>query len=267
MMGRLRHLPRGGAAPRADELLDQFDLGEAADRGSRPTPAACGAGSTWRRAWSPSRRCCSSTSRPPVWTRAAGARCGMPSPRWPAGDTVLLTTQYLEEADQLADRIAVIDDGRVVAEGTAGELKSRIGTETLVLGFDSMSSPHRAAALLAGAGRGNRRWRDALTVRIPTDGTAGAVLRTLTALSAAGLPASSGRHARPHPRTRSSCTSPRPPPPRPPHPGEDSLMSTATLTHPVPAPGSRTSGAGRWPTAGSSSAGRSSTACAASTRW
>ena len=43
------------------------------------------------------------------------------------GTTILLTTQYLDEADQLADRIAVIDKGRIVAEGTAGELKSRVG--------------------------------------------------------------------------------------------------------------------------------------------
>ena len=48
-----------------------------------------------------------------------------------AGTTVLLTTQYLEEADRLADRIAMIDGGRVVAEGTAGELKASVGAATL----------------------------------------------------------------------------------------------------------------------------------------
>ena len=47
------------------------------------------------------------------------------------GTTVLLTTQYLEEADQLADNIAVIDPGRVIAEGTANELKSRVGSERM----------------------------------------------------------------------------------------------------------------------------------------
>ena len=51
------------------------------------------------------------------------------------GTTILLTTQYLDEADQLADRIAVIDKGRIVAEGTAGELKSQVGSERLTLTF------------------------------------------------------------------------------------------------------------------------------------
>ena len=87
----------------------------------RPTPAACGAGSTWRPAWSAARRCSSSTSRPPGSTRAAATRCGTWCAGWsPTGSTVLLTTQYLEEADQLADEIAVVDHGRVIAQGTPG---------------------------------------------------------------------------------------------------------------------------------------------------
>ena len=57
------------------------------------------------------------------------------------GTTVLLTTQYLEEADRLADRIAVIDHGRVVAEGTAEELKARVGGETLELFFADPERP------------------------------------------------------------------------------------------------------------------------------
>ena len=119
MVGRLYHLGRRRARARAGELLERFDL----DRrrrpaGRRPTPAACAAGSTSPARWSPGRRCCSSTSRPPGSTRAAA-----PS-MWEfiadlvaGGTTLLLTTQYLEEADRLADRIVVIDHGKVIARG------------------------------------------------------------------------------------------------------------------------------------------------------
>ena len=88
---------------------------------SRTTPAACAGGSTSPRASSSRPSCSSSTSRPPGSTRAAATRSGTSSARWsPRARRVLLTTQYLDEADQLADRIAVIDHGRVIAEGTPG---------------------------------------------------------------------------------------------------------------------------------------------------
>ena len=87
----------------------------------RPTRAACAAGSTWPPAWSAGRGCCSWTSRPPASTRAARSEL-WEVVRGLIGDgvTVLLTTQYLEEADQLADDIVVIDHGRVIADGTPG---------------------------------------------------------------------------------------------------------------------------------------------------
>ena len=111
--------PQGASRERARELLERFDLDDAGrPAGRRPTPAACGAGSTSPARWSPSRRCCSSTSRPPGSTRAAA-----PS-MWDVirelvagGTTLLLTTQYLEEADRLADDIVVIDHGRVDRPG------------------------------------------------------------------------------------------------------------------------------------------------------
>ena len=62
------------------------------------------------------------------------------------GTTILLTTQYLEEADRLADRIAVIDDGLVIAEGTAGELKDRLGEDVVDLPWSTERVPHRRGA-------------------------------------------------------------------------------------------------------------------------
>ena len=73
------------------------------------------------------------------------------------GTTLLLTTQYLEEADQLADRIAVIDLGRVIAEGTSDELKAKIGGEVLELQLERLEDVAAAMVALAGVGTGEPR--------------------------------------------------------------------------------------------------------------
>jgi ABC-2 type transport system ATP-binding protein len=132
MMARLRHLHRPAARRRVAELLEQLDLVEAAGR-----RVATYSGGMRRRL----DLAMSQVTTPPVvfldepttgldprsrrdvWDAVAGLT--------DAGTTVLLTTQYLEEADRLADRIAMIDGGRVVAEGTAGELKASVGAATL----------------------------------------------------------------------------------------------------------------------------------------
>jgi ABC-2 type transport system ATP-binding protein len=128
MFGRLFHLSRADAASRADELLDRFDL---ADAGSRL--AKTYSGGMRRRLDIAS----SLIAAPlvlfldePTTGLDPRSRLGM----WDVirdlvrdGTTILLTTQYLEEADALADSIAVIDAGRVIAQGTAAELKDQVG--------------------------------------------------------------------------------------------------------------------------------------------
>jgi ABC-2 type transport system ATP-binding protein len=90
------------------------------------------------------------------------------------GVTIFLTTQYLEEADQLADRIAVLDQGRLVAEGTAGELKRRLPGTHVRLRFAAVERLDAAARLFDGSTSD----ADALTLRVPSDGGT-ASLRTL----------------------------------------------------------------------------------------
>ena len=70
------------------------------------------------------------------------------------GTTLLLTTQYLEEADELADEIAVVDHGRIIARGTADELKSQVGGERIEVVVHDRALLARAAALLAPDGAG-----------------------------------------------------------------------------------------------------------------
>ncbi|MFI9507466.1 ATP-binding cassette domain-containing protein [Nocardia sp. NPDC052566] len=82
------------------------------------------------------------------------------------GVTIFLTTQYLEEADQLADRIAVLDQGRIVAEGTAADLKRQIPGSHIRLRFDHVADLAAAAEVVPGGTRDD----EALTLRVPGDG-------------------------------------------------------------------------------------------------
>jgi len=89
------------------------------------------------------------------------------------GTTLLLTTQYLEEADQLADRIAVIDHGTVIAQGTGNELKDRVGGQILEVELSTAAQRDEAQSVLAGVGCGDPQpgeRLDQLTLPAPRDG-------------------------------------------------------------------------------------------------
>ena len=103
------------------------------------------------------------------------------------GTTLLLTTQYLEEADRLADRLAVIDHGKLIAEGTSRELKSSVGSNTLHLRLDDAARLGEAERILRdvlGEGVHNGTDNDTLTARV--DGN-GRVPEALSALATAGV--------------------------------------------------------------------------------
>ncbi|MBY8877409.1 ATP-binding cassette domain-containing protein [Actinacidiphila acidipaludis] len=132
LIGKLHRLGRNGAKARAAELLDRFELTDAADREvktysggmrRRLDLAACLLGEPQVLFLDEPTTGLDLTSRMTLWQTVREQVA--------AGVTVLLTTQYLEEADHLADRIAVIDKGTVIAEGSPDELKTKVGGERL----------------------------------------------------------------------------------------------------------------------------------------
>jgi ABC-2 type transport system ATP-binding protein len=149
MVGRLYHLPKGEPRARSAELLERFDLSDAADRLVRTY-----SGGMRRRL----DLAAALVARPPVLfldepTTGLDPRSRLGlwetiEARVARGTTVLLTTQYLDEADRLADRIAVIDRGRVIAQGSSDQLKDQIGGEWLDVTLESRTEAEAAIAAL-----------------------------------------------------------------------------------------------------------------------
>jgi ABC-2 type transport system ATP-binding protein len=189
LVGRLYHLGKDASRLRARELLDQFDLADAADR-----PAKTYSGGMRRRLDLAG----ALVARPPVLfldEPTTGLDPRSRTEMWALltglvaeGTTLLLTTQYLEEADLLADNIIVIDKGRKIAEGTADQLKAQVGGERIEITVTESARTDEAARLLAPLGSGpptvNQERR---TLRLPVTGGASALTQSLRTLDEAGI--------------------------------------------------------------------------------
>ncbi|MFD8572354.1 ATP-binding cassette domain-containing protein [Streptomyces sp. NPDC059639] len=189
LVARLHGMSRRTARDRVVDLLDRFTLTEAADR-----PSGGFSGGMRRRLDLAG----ALTTRPAVVFLDEPTTGLDPRGRadtWQAvqdlvadGTTVLLTTQYLEEADQLADSIAVIDHGRVIARGTASELKAAVGGERISLRAAAPGTVGAVAGVLAGVGPHRPEIdRRAGRVSVATDNGSTDLQHVLAALETAGL--------------------------------------------------------------------------------
>lgn len=190
MIGRLYRLSGVEARRRAGEVLERFGLADAADR-----RVSTYSGGMRRRLDLGA----SLVGRPPVLLLDEPSTGLDPRSRqelWSVvdelrheGTTVLLTTQYLEEADRLAQRIAVVDHGRIAAQGTASELKATIGTEVLSVRTIDPANARDAGVILADLTTGDTPAIDAATGEIRfTVADPGASAEAVRRLDAKGMP-------------------------------------------------------------------------------
>jgi ABC-2 type transport system ATP-binding protein len=187
MVGLLYHLGGARARRRGHELLERFDLEDAAKRLVRTY-----SGGMRRRL----DLAAALVAEPPVLfldEPTTGldprSRLGLWSTieeRVSEGTTVLLTTQYLDEADRLADRIAVIDRGRVIAEGTSNELKDQVGGERLEVTLDTADRTAVAADALAALFH-EEASVDGAAVSVPMQGRPGEIAEAVRRLDDAGV--------------------------------------------------------------------------------
>lgn len=184
LFGRLFHLSKFDAAKRAAEILDRFDLSDAADRGIK------GYSGGMRRRLD---LAASLIGRPnvlfldePTTGLDPRSRQGM----WEViedliseGTTVLLTTQYLEEADQLANRIIVLDHGNVIAKGTSNELKSQVGGDRIEIVVESAGDVTKASGLIQEFGSAPAITEDLTkTILLPVAGGSTAIVNIVRKL-------------------------------------------------------------------------------------
>ncbi|GAB3755005.1 ATP-binding cassette domain-containing protein [Microlunatus parietis] len=184
LMARLHHLDRAEADATVARLLEQFDLVDAAKK-----PAATYSGGMRRRLdlamtlvgdpkiifLDEPTTGLDPRSRRTMWQIIRELVAG--------GVTIFLTTQYLEEADELADRIAVLDHGRLIAEGTAAELKGRIAGGHLLLRFGDAEALGAATVALDGSVPN----LEALTLQVPSDGGVRSLRTVLDRLDRSGV--------------------------------------------------------------------------------
>jgi ABC-2 type transport system ATP-binding protein len=196
LVGRLTHLPVSDVAGRADELLERFGLTGAANRAAKTY-----SGGMRRRL----DLAAALVHRPPVLfldEPTTGLDPASRSDLWRVieelvaeGTTLLLTTQYLEEADRLVDRLAVVDRGLVIAEGTPAQLKANLGGTVIAISLDDPAAGVRAADLLSPfaaanadspAGDGAVRL-DGSSLELTVDDGARTVVEVLRVLDGAGI--------------------------------------------------------------------------------